>query len=163
MDGVAASVGDAADTLRRRGFQPSVIIVPYQDRFAWELFRVPEYRAPGHGRQGPLHLGDWKGYRVFQFPYEDCSSILVIAVKRFFGMSKAESSDAVRVVIDDPHETAHRAWAGVSDDETDDSKVHDPADVILRVTATLAPGLGIHDEKAAVRVTLDLSKVGYGM
>lgn len=64
------------------GFQPNVIILPREDRFAGALFQKPLWQVEGRHEFGEASIGSWEQLHVLRFPYTNPDSILLLDTRR---------------------------------------------------------------------------------
>lgn len=60
------------------GFQPNVLILPREDRFAGALFQKPLWQVEGRHEFGEASIGSWEQLHVLRFPYTNPESILLL-------------------------------------------------------------------------------------
>ena len=154
-----AKLETAAAELREAGYEPDLILLPQQERFALPFF--PEARRWNflhHGEFGGAHIGRWHGIDLFEYPYCHPESAVVIDAKRFF----ANTERAVRVTLEEPLEQENRAlYESALRDE--DREVPDTGDVRVVLKAAFEGGspLRVADPNAARAVEIDLASLGY--
>lgn len=84
--GALAALPEKVREVRRlmtdAGFQPNVIILPQEDRFAGALFQKPLWQVEGRHEFGEASIGSWEQLHVLRFPYTNPESILLLDTRR---------------------------------------------------------------------------------
>jgi len=75
-------VRSARRRLSNAGFNPNVLILPREDRFASALFRKPLWQVEGGSEFGEASIGVWEQLPVLRFPHTNPQSILLIDTTR---------------------------------------------------------------------------------
>jgi len=163
MSDIADEVRKAISELVRRGFKPSMIFIPRERRFVRAIAGQSEWQMPGHHRLGFDHVGTWESCEVVKFFYSEPRSVVVLDAAAFYGGCPDRSEPRVEITITEPRAEEHNRWVAAAEDESDPSKIPEVYDVQVVCTAKLEAGVGLRDLKAAVRVDLDVSKLGYAM
>lgn len=97
--GALAALPEKVREVRRlmtdAGFQPNVIILPREDRFAGALFQKPLWQVEGRHEFGEASIGSWEQLHVLRFPYTNPESILLLDTRRLVGDHKLDSATPV--------------------------------------------------------------------
>lgn len=78
-------VRDARRLLTDAGFEPNVLILPRENRFAAALFQKPLWQVEGRQEFGDANIGSWEQLHVLRFPYTDPNSILLLDTRCLVG------------------------------------------------------------------------------
>lgn len=80
--GALSSLPEKMRDLRRlmtdAGYEPNVIILPREERFAGALFQKPLWQVEGRNEFGEASIGLWEQLHVLRFPYKNSESIVLL-------------------------------------------------------------------------------------
>ena len=161
LSGIRDVIISAAEEIARLGYTPSWVFVPLQDRFVESVTADAAWQLPNHRKLGRYHAGQWNEFQLIEYPYENSTSIVVIDPTAFFGGTGQDT--AVRLTVEDCFGDDHQKWVADADKETDPSKITDPFKVSVAAHFSLIVRAGVCDPRAAGRIDLELSKMGYAL
>lgn len=78
-------IRDAKRELVNRGYEPNLLIIPNEGRFAGAVFRKPLWQVEEQREFGNVGYGVWEGLHVLRFPYIDPVSIIIADARQLFG------------------------------------------------------------------------------
>lgn len=161
---LAGAVRDAVARLRQNTKHPILVLVSEEPRRIVEaLVGKQAWSLPNRGALGPDHLGEWEGSQLVEFPYLDCSSVVVLDPLAFYGKIKESASARLDFAIDHPHKDEHDDMLRQAQAETDPTKIPKTGTVKVLAVARYSVRVGLHDPNAALRVDLDLTQIGFAM
>lgn len=163
LEGLAESVRGARGELLGRGYKQCHVFLPDQARFLVGLTGMWSWEMPSCRRLSWLHLGEWESCDLFRWPHHDCSSVVVMDASRFFGTGEVDFASCLELKVEDVFRSEHIKWLDAAKDETEPSKIKNTTEVQVELTAKMACRVGLCDLNAAVRIRLDLTKLGYAM
>jgi hypothetical protein len=143
-------IKDAKLALISMGYNPNIVVIPDYDRFQFALFRQPPWSYRSSRKNG---CADWEGMHVIKWPYTDPNSILVADIHSFFGMvGRTEPAPEFR--IKDPSEAERTQFRETILHVNELEELPKNNELRAIATGTLAPAIGIADQKAALRINL---------
>lgn len=159
-----ALIRDAKRELVNRGYEPNLLIIPNEGRFAVAVFRKPLWQVEEHREFGNLGYGVWEGLHVLRFPYIDPESIIIADASQLFG-TVAEGPIGVEVSI---RELTPEELEKLVEQSSDQASSESPRAMVL-VTARVRPLLGIAKREkkprpdAAIALDIKNSDGAYAM
>lgn len=96
-------VRDVRRSMTDAGFQPNVLILPQEDRFAGALFQKPLWQVEGRGEFGEASMGSWEQLHVLRSPTANPESILLLDSRRAIAPHEpSDDTPVIRIWIEDP-------------------------------------------------------------
>jgi len=157
------AVRSAIARLRKTTRNPILVLVPREDHIIRALIGKPAWQLVDHRTLGAHHLGEWEGCKLFRFPYVDPRSVVILDTLAFYGRVDEDSNARLNLCIEHPNKEAHNESLKSAESETDPAKIPETNDVQVLATVRLALSVGLNDGDAAIRVDLDLTKLGYAL
>ncbi|MCZ6543509.1 MAG: hypothetical protein O6768_07570 [Planctomycetota bacterium] len=157
-------IRDAKRELVNRGYEPNLLIIPNEGRFAGAVFRKPLLQVEEQREFGNVGYGVWEGLHVLRFPYIDPVSIIIADARQLFGIVQ-EGPIGVEVSIRELTTDELEKLLEQSSDQAS-SEIQRPK---VLVTARVRPLLGIakREEKsmpdAAIALDVKNSDGAYAM
>lgn len=160
---LADAVRDAAARLRKATKNPILVFVPHQ-RLIIEAIIGPQGRQlPNRRDLGDRHIGDWEECHLLRIPYIDPSSVVIVDALAFYGKIMESAEARLDFDIEHPHKKEHDDAERQAQAETDPTKIPETDDVTVLAVARFSFGVGLRDPDAALRVDLDLKRIGFAM
>ncbi len=91
------------------------------------------------------------------------SSLVVLDAPRFYGSTGVDWESGFEFLIEEPYARHHKQWLVDAGKETDASGIPDTHKVCVVARVRVPVAVGVCDAKAAVRIDLDLTKLGYAL
>lgn len=147
------------------GFQPNIVILPREQRFANALFQRPLWQVEGRNEFGRASFGSWDQLSVLRFPYTNCQSVLLLDTRFLFGDHSLEHGTSIaRVWIEDPtSEDEIESKKSVARDALDSAEMPIPESSSVEVVAWMEvfPRLGLVDTNAASAIDICTSAANF--
>jgi hypothetical protein len=144
------AVNAARESLVARGFNPDLIVLPPQERFACALFRLPLWGA--EVKRNPewkgVSIGQWDGLDVVRCPYRNTGSIIVAEAAKVFSRSSESPTTPETTVGELPPDQAKALLQRL----TGDGPLPKSDEVRVKVVVTLDPPVGFNELGAAYRI-----------
>jgi hypothetical protein len=156
---------DVRRELASRGYEPNLVILPSNERFALALFQKPLWQVDGRREFGECSYGMWEGLWVFRFPYSDAKSVILADASGLFGASRdgPEIEAAVRDFTE--QELAELAQERANAPEPLNARDNGPqALLVVRVVSPV--GICVGDggmPNAALKLDISRADGGYAM
>lgn len=167
MATIPESLREARRTMTDSGFNPNVIILPREDRFAGALFQKPLWQVEGRHEFGEASIGVWENLHVLRFPYSNPESILMLDTQRLIAECEyGEGPPTSRVWIEEhPQNDEVEAKKAVARAALSSANVPIPESNSIQVLAWMevVPSLVLVDTKAAVAIDIRSSDGGYAI
>lgn len=160
LDALQDQILVGAETLRKRGYMPDTLFIPRDERFIVALFGTRRWDLPDIPRLANLHIGEWGGLHVFQWPYTNSSTVVLADVKRLVGVH-AELDPSIR--LEDAPDLDRRRVAMQAASAQDSASLPTIEDIAAILEVRQSPRLGLDDLAAARAIPLDLESVGFAM
>ena len=155
-------VKESVQQLMQRGHTPSLVFIPQMRRFIKAMCGDSDERLAGAGTLGDYHLGAWDGLQLVMWPYTNSVSVVVADAEHFF-QKTGDSIQSLTVDTEDQFREEHLRWLADADNEVDPSKIPGEHRLTVAAKACVLPSVGVSDGEAAVRVELDLTRLGYAL
>ena len=152
-------VAAAVASLRARGFEPNILILPQQERFARPFVGRPTWKLRNGDAFGSAHIGHWQGLELFRCPYPNTAAAVVGDARRLFGWDDSRLKLSAAVEKDDAE--AHRAILRRAEAAASDDDLPAVRDVAATLRWAFDGPLVIRDPQASAKVSLDLRSLGY--
>jgi len=149
--------------LSSRGYKPSVLVIPNDSRFIKSVSGSKYGVLPNCQHLGVPHVGTWEGCEVLRCPYKNTASVVVLDALAFYGAAACDVNSDLRLSVANPAAAEHCKLLDAAKKETDPAKITDREKICIVADVRLPHGVGIRDAKAAIRIDLDLSKLGFAM
>ena len=156
----------SARQLETMGYRPSILFIPYgpiQLKFIRSLFGRPSYEVEGRHEYGSDHLGTWKGLEVFSWAFTNPDSILIADGTALFGLSELAENGKFGFEVENKDSMKHQQMLKKAEETNDPDKIARPSDVRVLSIGRLVPALGLRGTRAAIRMPIDLEKLGYAI
>lgn len=160
--GVLAGLPERVREVRRlmtdAGFQPNVVILPREDRFAGALFQKPLWQVEGRHEFGEASIGLWEQLHVLRFPYTNPGSILLLDTRRL--IAEAEPSPGTPVtrvwMEENPANDEIQAKKAAARAALNSANLPVPESSSIQVLAWMevTPRIGLVDMSAAMAIGL---------
>jgi hypothetical protein len=166
-----AALPERAREVRRlmsdAGFQPNVLILPREDRFAGALFQKPLWQVEGRYEFSEASIGTWEKLHVLRFPYTNPESILLLDTRRLLAEhARHEEVPVSHVWIEEhPPNDEVEAKKAAARAALSSANVPVPESSTIQVLAWMevVPALGLVDVEAAVAIGIRSSDGGYAI
>jgi hypothetical protein len=160
--GVLAGLPERLREVRRlmtdAGFQPNVVILPREDRFAGALFRKPLWEVEGRHEFGEASIGLWEQLHVLRFPYTNPGSILLLDTRSLLAAAEPNPGTPVtRVWMEEnpANEESQAKWAAARAAlNSADLPVPESSSIQVLAWMEVTPRLGLVDTNAAMAIGL---------
>lgn len=160
---LADAVRDAVARLRRTTKNPIIVFVPHGRRIIEAILGQVGWHLPNPRELGDNHIGDWEGCHLLRFPYIDPSSIVIVDALAFYGKITETADARLDFDITNPQEAKHDEVLRQAQSESDPTKIPETDTITVLATARYGADVGFHDPNAALRVDLDLTRIGFAM
>ncbi|MBI4305169.1 MAG: hypothetical protein HY678_02515, partial [Chloroflexi bacterium] len=157
------AVRDAVARLRRTTKNPILVLVPHERRIIEAILAQRGWYLPNTRELGDNHIGDWGGCHLLWIPYFDPTSVVIVDALAFYGRIKESAEARLDFEIDHPHKKEHDDAMRQARAETDPTKIPETDAITVLAVSRYSAGVGLHDPNAALRVDLDLTKIGYAL
>lgn len=160
LNELASAVRGAIGKLRGRGFEPTLVIVPFLPHALQAL--TGARWASSLGNVDGSRAVRYEGIPIVQYPYIDAESVTIVDVGGFFGKAGfAPSATLLQIVVDGRFSAENRARLDAARHENDPARIPVAHDLDVLVEVRMLLGAGLCDMHAAVRVKLDPRGLGY--
>ncbi len=160
-------IREARRLMIEEGFQPNVIILPLEDRFAGALFRKPLWQVVEHKEFGIASIGIWEQLHVLRFPYKNPKTILLIDTQRLVAETGADDgTPTVSVWVDEnsPNDqVASNIAASREALNSADLTIPESNSIKVLVRMEVVPHLGLVDINAARAIIIGASDAGFAI
>ncbi len=160
-------VRSARRQLSNDGFNPNVLILPREDRFAGALYGKPLWQVEGRGEFGEASIGVWEQMHVLQFPYSNPEAILLIDTRRTLAKSEINKDrDAVNVWVDENpvnQEIAEKIANAAKALETEDVPLPESSSIQVLARMETLPSLALSETQAVIAIDIRNSDGGYAL
>ncbi|MCR9217279.1 MAG: hypothetical protein NXI14_08775 [bacterium] len=149
-----------------RGFTINCVVLPQEDRFAGALFRKPLWKIEGRRQYGAASIGDWEGLHVLKCPYSDPKAILLIDTTKALAGTFTADPRNVEITIDQEPEKAEvkkRRDAAKRAVEEVGADLPESSDIVVLARMKIRPTLGIADETAVIKLSIENSDGGFAV
>ncbi len=160
---LAAAVREAAARLRKTTDNPILIFVPQQRRIIEAIIGHKLWQLPNARSLGGNHIGEWNGCHLLRFPYIDPSSIVIVDALAFYGKITETADARLDFDITNPQEAKHDEVLRQAQSESDPTKIPETDTITVLAAARYSADIGLHDPHPALRVDLDLTRIGFAM
>ncbi|HKQ49728.1 MAG TPA: hypothetical protein VJZ71_16765 [Phycisphaerae bacterium] len=160
---LADAVRDAIARSRRTTKNPILVFLPHEHRLLEAIFGQRGWRLPSRRNLGDNHIGDWEGCHLLRFPYIDPSSVVIVDGLAFYGKIMESTDVRLNFDITNPHKATHDEVLRQAQSESDPTKIPDADTITVLATARYSADIGLHNPHAALRVDLDLTRIGFAM
>ncbi len=160
---ISEAIQEVVQWLVERGFTATMVLLPRDTRFIRQLTDSPDWQPHDGEPLGDQHIGTWRGLHIAAWPYESGSSIAVVDTRVFYGVAAADSHTFLEVKLEERNEDDHAQLLADAEVQNDPAKIPDESAVTVLATVTMLPRIGIADPRAAARIELDLSRLGYAL
>lgn len=160
-------IRSARRRLSNSGFNPNVLILPREERFAGALFRKPLWQVEGRREFGQASIGLWEQLHVLRFPYVDPESILLIDTTSAVSEHKPHrGSNEINVWIEenpDNKEVADMKATAIAALDTADGKLPESGSIRVLAWMEASPRIAIADVHASLAIDIRGSDGGYAL
>ncbi len=160
---LADAVREAAARLRKTTDNPILIFVPQQRRIIEAILGQRGWRLPNPSELGDNHIGDWEGCHLLRIPYFDPTSVVIVDALAFYGKITESAKARLDFNITNPRKAEHDNGLCQAQSESDPTKIPEMDGITVLAVARYSAGVGLHDPDAALRVVLDLTRIGFAM
>ncbi len=153
---LAEFVRDGVKDLRRRSYEPSLVLAPDLPAI-WKALTL---RRPDRSVQGAI--AEFDGLPIVLWPFGGLGSIVIVDVQSFFG-SVGRGAPAVQIVTTDDRAARNTEIVRRAEVEADPEGIPSSFDLSALVVAAMVPRYGIRAPGAAVKITLPPTLFGFAM
>lgn len=161
------SLREARRTMTDAGFNPNVIILPREDRFAGALFQKPLWQVEGRHDFGEASIGVWEHLHVLRFPYTNPESVLLLDTRRLIAECQYGEGTAISRVWIEEHpkdqEVESKKEAARAALKSADAPVPESNSIQVVAWMEVSPRLGLVDISAATAIDIRHSDGGYAI
>jgi hypothetical protein len=161
------SLREARRRMSDAGFNPNVIILPREDRFAGALFRKPLWQVEGRREFSEASIGVWEQLHVLRFPYTNPESILLLDTRRLMAECEyGEGKPVWRVWIEEHpqnEEVEAKNVAARAALNSADAPVPESNSIQVFAWMEVTPGIGLVNMSAATAIDIRNSDGRYAI
>jgi hypothetical protein len=169
--GALAALPEKVREVRRlmtdAGFQPNVIILPREDRFAGALFQKPLWQVEGRHEFGEASIGSWEQLHVLRFPYTNPESILLLDTRRLVADNALAPGTPVTSVWVDENpandDAASKKATAKAALNSADLPVPESNSIQVLAWMEVTPRLGLVDTSAARAIGIGGGDAGFAL
>lgn len=157
---LAGAVRDAVLRLRETTTNQILVFVPDNRRIIEAILGQHGWNLPNRRVLGDNHIGDWEGCHLLRIPHFDATSVVIVDTHAFFGRIKQSAEARLDLEIVNPNKEEHDDAMRQARVESDPSKIPETSAIKVLADFRYSASLGLQDPNAALRVDLDLTRIG---
>jgi hypothetical protein len=162
IEQLGALIRAACESLRKDGFVPDTLFLPRQNRFGTGLTGEPTWKRSGQDQSLLGQMGAWENLNLYDFPYDDPESVLIVDSKRLWGSNPIQRPYISLSVIDE-HGDVNAELLQQALKAEREQDIPDASKALVTLEWRLIPRHGLAEPGAAMRIELDLTMLGYAL